>query len=46
LLSVVDDDLAKALAKETVAILGDLTLPNNGILFSLDVVDLIGLQTN
>jgi hypothetical protein len=46
LISVVDDDLAKKLAAETVAILGDLTLPGNGILFSLEIDNLLGLRTN
>lgn len=45
LVSVVDDDLAARLKAETVAILGDLTLPGNGVLLSLDVADILGLRT-
>ena len=45
LVSVVDDDLAAKLSAETVAILGDLTLPGNGIILTLDVVDMLGLRT-
>jgi hypothetical protein len=45
LISIVDDDLAKKLASETVTILGDLTLPANGIFLSLEIVDLLGLRT-
>ncbi|NJL55668.1 hypothetical protein HC928_11040 [bacterium] len=44
LVSVVDDDLATRLKAETVVILGDLTLPGNGILLSLDVGDILGLR--
>lgn len=46
LISVVDDDLAKQLATETIAILGDLTLPGNGIIFTLEIDNLIGLRSN
>jgi len=46
LVSVVDDDLALQLKTETVAILGDLTLPGNGILLSLEIADLLGLRTS
>jgi hypothetical protein len=45
LVSVVDDDLATRLKAETVAILGDLTLPGNGIILSLDISDILGLRT-
>jgi len=46
LVSVVDDDLAARLSAETVAILGDLTLPGNGLILSLDIADILGLRTN
>lgn len=46
LVSVVDDDLATKLKVETVAILGDLTLPGNGILISLEIDDILGLWIN
>jgi hypothetical protein len=45
LVSVVDDELATKLKTETVAILGDLTLPGNGVILSLDIVDILGLRT-
>jgi hypothetical protein len=44
LVSVVDDDLATKLKEETVAILGDLTLPGNGVMLSLDIADILGLR--
>jgi hypothetical protein len=46
LVSVVDDDLAARLRAETVAILGDLTLPGNGLILSLDIADMLGLRTD
>lgn len=46
LVSVVDDDLAPKLSTETVAILGDLTVPGNGLIFSIDIADVLGLRTN
>ena len=46
LISVVDDDLASRLPAETVAILGDLTLPGNGLFLSLDIADVLGLRAN
>ncbi len=45
LVCVVDDDLATRLKAEIVAILGDLTLPGNGFILSLDIVNMLGLQT-
>jgi nitrogen regulatory protein PII len=45
LLSVVDDDLAKQLSATTIAILGDMTIPGNGIIFTLDIENLIGLRS-
>lgn len=44
LVSIVDDALATQLKAETVAILGDLTLPGNGIIISLDIADMLGLR--
>lgn len=46
LVSVVEDDLATRLKSETVAILGDLTLPGNGLILSLDIADILGLRTD
>jgi hypothetical protein len=43
LLSVVSDDLAGALYKVTVEILGDLRLPDNGFIFTLEVGNPVGL---
>lgn len=45
LVSVVDDALAETLKAETVAILGDLTLPGNGIILTLAVGEVVGLRT-
>lgn len=44
LVSIVDDGLAARLKTETVNILGDLTLPGNGILLSLNVDDILGMR--
>jgi len=46
LVSVVDDNLASKLSTETVAILGDLTLPGNGLILSIDIAEILGLRTN
>lgn len=46
LVSIVDDDLVARLKEETVAILGDLTLPGNGLILSLDIADILGLRSN
>lgn len=46
LVSVVPDDLAPILSRETVAILGDLHLPGNGLILTLDVADILGLLTS
>jgi hypothetical protein len=44
LITIVDDDLATRLYADTVAILGDLTLPGNGIILTLDVSNVLGLR--
>jgi hypothetical protein len=46
LLSIVDDGLAARLVKETEAILGDLTLPGNGLVVTLEIGGIFGLRTN
>lgn len=43
LLSIVPDDLAEQLYKLTVEIVGDLTLPDNGFVFTLAVGNSLGL---
>ncbi len=45
LISVVDDALAARLTEETTAILGDLSLPGNGLILSLDASNVVGLRT-
>lgn len=45
LVSVVDDQIAPKLSEDTVAILGDLNLPGNGLILSLDIADILGLRT-
>jgi hypothetical protein len=45
LLSVVDDALVDTLSSETIRILGDLTIPGNGIFFALKVDEALGLRT-
>ena len=45
LVSLVNDELVPALQRETIDILGDLTLPNNGIMLTLAVEDAVGLVT-
>lgn len=42
LLSLVNDDLVKSLQDATTALLGDLSLPNSGILFTMPVDDAVG----
>jgi hypothetical protein len=44
LVSVVGDSLAGQLYQATVEILGDLTLPDNGFIFTLDVGNTLGLR--
>lgn len=44
LISVVDDALVSVLTKETVKLLGDLTLPGNGVILSLDIASIMGLR--
>ncbi len=44
LISVVHDELAEALHQATSAILGDLTLPGNGVILTIDVASLAGLR--
>jgi hypothetical protein len=44
LISVVHDELSDILHQETTKILGDLTLPGNGIILTLDLASLIGLR--
>lgn len=46
LVSVVNDELARSLSAVTVSILGDLTLPGNGLFLSLDIAEVIGLRTS
>jgi len=46
IVSVVDDSLTETLHQETVRLLGDLTLPGNGVLVTLDVASVVGLRTN
>lgn len=46
LISVVDDDLVSKLTTEATAILGDLTLPGNGLFLSLDIASVLGLRTS
>jgi hypothetical protein len=46
LVSIVDDELAVRLKTETVEILGELTLPGNGLYVSLDIADTLGLRMN
>ena len=46
LVSVVDDALADTLHQETVNILGDLTLPGNGVILTIDIASLAGLRIN
>lgn len=45
LMSIVDDELAAKLADATVSVLGDLTLPGNGVLATLDISSILGLRT-
>jgi len=44
LVSVVDDELAETLHQETSNILGDLTLPGNGVILTIDLASLAGLR--
>jgi hypothetical protein len=44
LLSIVADELAPKLSAETIALLGDLALPGNGIFFSISIEDVLGLR--
>lgn len=44
LVSVVDDALAETLNDETVKIVGDLTLPGNGVILTLDIASMAGLR--
>ena len=46
LISTVDAALAEALHRETVSILGDLTLPGNGIILTIDIASISGLRIN
>jgi hypothetical protein len=46
LVSIVDDELAVRLKSETVAILGELTIPGNGLIVALDIADMMGLRMN
>lgn len=43
LLSMVKDNLVQQMYRMTVERLGDLTLPQNGLLFTIPVSDLIGM---
>ena len=45
LVSLVPDELVPALQQATTGILGELTLPNNGIMLTLAVEDAIGVVT-
>ncbi len=44
LLSVVNDDLPPKLYQCVTDLLGDLTLPNNGFLFTIDVDNVLGMR--
>jgi hypothetical protein len=44
LVSVVHDDLAQTLESITVGLLGDLTLPGNGVILTIDIASLSGLR--
>ena len=44
LVSVVHDKLSEILHQETTNILGDLTLPGNGVILTIDVASLVGLR--
>jgi hypothetical protein len=44
ILSLVDDDLVEALISSANAVLGDLTKPNHGILFTIPVEQAIGVR--
>jgi hypothetical protein len=44
LLSVVHDELSEALHQETTRILGDLTLPGNGVILTIEIASLVGLR--
>jgi hypothetical protein len=46
LVSVVDDDLVSRLSTGATAVLGDLSLPGNGLFLSLDIADVLGLRTS
>ncbi len=44
LISIVDDNLAEKLPQVTVDILGDLTIPGNGVLAVIDIAQVFGLR--
>jgi hypothetical protein len=44
LLSVVPDEIAEKLNQLAIDILGDMTIPGNGILLMIDVAQVIGLR--
>jgi nitrogen regulatory protein P-II 1 len=46
ILSLVTDDIVRTIYDVTIDLLGDLTLPDNGVLFTLDVSDVLGLRSN
>jgi hypothetical protein len=46
LISVVDAALAETLHQTTVGIVGDLTLPGNGIILTIDIASMAGLRVN
>ncbi|MBC7869745.1 MAG: hypothetical protein H7Y09_02810 [Chitinophagaceae bacterium] len=44
LISAVPDNLESRLYQETEAILGDLTQPDNGLILTLDIANILGLR--
>lgn len=44
LVSVVHDELSAILHRETETILGDLTLPGNGVILTIELASLVGLR--
>lgn len=44
LISLVNDELVTSLKNETIAILGDFSVPGNGVMFALDVANLLAIR--
>jgi nitrogen regulatory protein P-II 1 len=46
LLALVSDEAVKPIYDATIGLLGDLTLPDNGVIFTMDVGDVLGIRVN